>query len=147
VFRLGYVHGSVAAYESTVDISGGDDDYIVVGFSASVSGAVRFFANGKFLQQIATGGINNNASNLHIGQDVFASYASANFDLPFCAYFGNQFLSDQQHLSYAQNPWQLFAPERRVSYYLPASGIPTLSAATAVSITSTTATPRVTVTF
>lgn len=46
-----------------------------------------------------------------------------------------------------KNPWQLFTPERRVSYFFPASGIPTLSAATAVSITSTTATPRVTVTF
>lgn len=46
-----------------------------------------------------------------------------------------------------KNPWQLFAPERRVTYFFPTSGIPTLSAATAVSIGSTTATPRVTVTF
>ena len=45
------------------------------------------------------------------------------------------------------SPWQLFAPERRATYFFPASGIPTLSAATAVSIGSTTATPRVTVTF
>ena len=56
-------------------------------------------------------------------------------------------LSTSELLSLSANPWQLFAPERRVSYFFPASGIPTLSAATAVSIGSTTATPRVTVTF
>ena len=49
--------------------------------------------------------------------------------------------------SISRDPWALFAPERRASYFFPTSGIPTLSAATAVSIGSTTATPRVTVTF
>ncbi len=56
-------------------------------------------------------------------------------------------LTDAEMVSYTANPWQLFTPERRVTYFFPASGIPTLSAATAVSIGSTTATPRVTVTF
>ena len=56
-------------------------------------------------------------------------------------------LSSAELRSLSANPWQLFAPERRVSYFFPASAIPTLSAATAVSIGSTTATPRVTVTF
>lgn len=59
----------------------------------------------------------------------------------------NRALSDAEVAEVSRNPWQLFAPERRVTYFFPASGIPTLSAATAVSIGSTTATPRVTLTF
>jgi hypothetical protein len=46
------------------------------------------------------------------------------------------------------NPWQLLAPlPRRMWAPSAASGIPTLSAATVTAITTTTATPRVTLTF
>jgi hypothetical protein len=47
------------------------------------------------------------------------------------------------------NPWQLFAPlPRRIwAPSAPITGIPTLSLATLVNVTQTTATPRVTVTF
>lgn len=50
--------------------------------------------------------------------------------------------------AFHENPWQLFAPLTRRIYSLSsAAGIPTLSAATVTSITATSATPRVTLTF
>lgn len=45
------------------------------------------------------------------------------------------------------NPWQLFAPRRIWVPQANISGVPTLSAATLINITSTNATPRVTLTF
>ena len=57
-------------------------------------------------------------------------------------------LSDVEHATVAQNPWQLFAPRR---IYIPTASAagythPTLSLATATEITSTTARGRVTAT-
>ncbi len=81
-------------------------------------------------------------------ENLLSMYIGTAFEEPvYASALWNRSLSSGEMASVSTNPWQLFAPERRVSYFFPASGIPTLSAATAVSITSTTATPRVTVTF
>lgn len=57
-------------------------------------------------------------------------------------------LSAAEGASWMQNPWQLFAPQQIIiPLEVAASGTPVLSAATVTSITSTAATPRVTVTF
>jgi hypothetical protein len=72
--------------------------------------------------------------------------AATSAEIYYC-FFWDRVLSTSEIAAASANPAQILTPERRVSYFFPASGIPTLSAATAVSITSTTATPRVTVTF
>lgn len=58
-------------------------------------------------------------------------------------------ISDNERFAWYRNPWQIFAPlSRFVGFAAPAaSGIPVLSAATAISITATTADPQVTLTF
>jgi hypothetical protein len=60
----------------------------------------------------------------------------------------DRYLSAEEHLSLARNPWQLFAPRRIPAPFSPsaASGLPTLSQATYVpgSITTTGFRPRVT---
>ena len=57
----------------------------------------------------------------------------------------NRMLSDVEHATVAQNPWQLFAPRR---IYIPtaaaAAGAPTITALSARSITATSAQPRIT---
>lgn len=56
--------------------------------------------------------------------------------------------TDAQVQSFLENPFQLFRPIRPILYSLPsAATAPTLSAATVIDITSTSARPRVTVTF
>lgn len=118
-FKLRYTHFSIADYDCTVAISGGDNAYVTVGFSASVNGVVRFFAKGRFLQQISIGSMTANTNTVTIGQDPSTLGSKAHYDLPFCAYWSNRFLSDAEHMQYANNPWQLFAPQRQVSYFLP----------------------------
>lgn len=63
-----------------------------------------------------------------------------------CAWYRT--LNAIEAAEFARNPWQIFNPTpRRVFYSLPATVAPTLSAAGVTSITTTGATPRVTLTF
>lgn len=56
--------------------------------------------------------------------------------------------SDAEAFSWSENPWQILSPLRPIIYsFSSASAAPALSAATVVDITSTSARPRVTVTF
>lgn len=59
----------------------------------------------------------------------------------------NRELSPNQAQSIVENPWQLFAPRRVWVPQTTASSAPTLSAAEIAALTSTTARPRVTLTF
>ena len=60
----------------------------------------------------------------------------------------DRILTDAEIASLTENPWQIFAPRtQRILSPAAASAYPTLSAATLFNITSTTATPRVTLTF
>lgn len=60
----------------------------------------------------------------------------------------NRSMSQAEANSITENPWQLFKPARPIIYSISsASAAPTLSLATAVNITSSSAQPRVTVTF
>lgn len=56
-------------------------------------------------------------------------------------------LSDPEIAALSENPWQLFRAPKPIIYSLPSSTIPTLSSPTVINITTTGATPRVTVTF
>ena len=82
LFSLGYVHGGVAAYESTVTISGVNTGFIGVGFSAKIGSDVRFFARGKVFDSKTIGSIKQSSSTLRIAQDVYPANNSANYDTP-----------------------------------------------------------------
>ncbi len=56
-------------------------------------------------------------------------------------------ISAAERAQWYQNPWRPFAPLPRMLWAPASSAYPVLSAATVTSVTSTTATPRVTVTF
>jgi hypothetical protein len=113
---------------------------VCIGSSITQSGA-RLFHNGRF------SGTKSGSSFGPLPSPGSVSVISGSRMPQLGGFAFRRALTDGEMVSYTANPWQLFAPERRVTYFFPASGIPTLSAATAVSITSTTATPRVTVTF
>lgn len=80
------------------------------------------------------------------GQEAFSNrQAMGDFAL-FAAW--TRALPEAEVVELSRNPWQIFRPLRPIIYSLPsASAVPTLSAATAVNITSSSAQPRVTVTF
>ncbi len=56
-------------------------------------------------------------------------------------------LTDSEASTASENPWQLFRAPRPIIYSLPASGTPTLSAATVIDIGTTSVRPRVTITI
>lgn len=62
------------------------------------------------------------------------------------SFFFDRQLSAAEIAAISENPWQFFQPARPIIYSLPAAA-PTLSAATVTEIGTTTARPRVTVTF
>lgn len=57
-----------------------------------------------------------------------------------------RYLSDAEVIEWSRRPWQIFRQRRRI-WAAAGAGIPVLSAATAASITTTTAKPQVTLTF
>jgi hypothetical protein len=81
-----------------------------------------------------------------VGQSGFAtSYADHEFYLVGSV---NRALSAAEVASLSNNPWQIFQPTPRRLWVVGASsGIPTLSAAAAINLTSTTATPQCVLTF
>lgn len=56
-------------------------------------------------------------------------------------------LSDAEIAALSENPWQLFRAPKPIIYSLPATGTPTLSAATVIDIGTTSVRPRVTFTI
>lgn len=105
--RLSLTHGGVAQYSSITDISGANTSVLPLAFSATVSGSVRFFAQGLFLDSVATGAINQNSSTLRIGGRPWFSDYYANYDLPGLFYW-NRALSDAEIKTISDNPWQIF---------------------------------------
>ena len=69
----------------------------------------------------------------------------------YTVYGFNGGLTDTECIALSRNPWQLFKTARRVLYFDVGVGggaqIPTLSDATVIDVTSTTATPQVALTF
>jgi hypothetical protein len=146
-FTIGYVHGGVASYASPIQIAGANSNFVPIGFSASVSVNIEFFVRGKLHDTIAIGGITQSTSSIQIGRDVFFSSGPADYLTPLVAYW-NRRLSAYEHAELEKNPWQLFEPRQIIiPLSVSSSGIPTLSAADIASFTSTTARPRVTVTY
>lgn len=117
-FKLSLTHGGIAQYTSVTNISGSNTSVLPLAFSATVSGSVRFFARGLFLDSVATGAINQNSSTLRIGGRPWFSDYYANYDLPGLFYW-NRALSDAEIKSLSNNPWQIFQPTSR-AIFLPA---------------------------
>lgn len=64
----------------------------------------------------------------------------------FAAYVGKS-LSHDEALELSRNPWQVFRPQKRVTFFLGSFGIPTLSLPGVQDITAVSARPRVTLSF
>jgi hypothetical protein len=128
----------------TPPVSAGNIESVVI---TAKTGDHRLYINGSLIASSTSQSFGMGRGNARIGYGAYSGDGWGYVGTTFLLSVIPQLLPDAEARNLSANPWQLFAPERRVSYYLAASGIPTLSAATAVSITSTTATPRVTVTF
>lgn len=111
-FKLRVTHGGVASYPSTVDISGGNTSVLPIAFTSTVSGSVRYFAGGQFLDSVVTGTINQSSSTLRIGAVPFWASGYANYDLPALFYW-NRALSDAEIKQLSDNPWSIFQPVNR----------------------------------
>lgn len=90
--------------------------------------------------------VNNTTTPAYIG---YRNYGTHYFDGAVAiARFRQGLLTSNDVRLLSENPWQIFRdPPRRVFYSLPASGVPTLSAAGMQDIAQTTARPFVTLTF
>lgn len=98
--------------------------------STGQSGTVDSGAFGLYLNKWFTGGAGfEHTQNFYMG----AAWSRA--------------LAESEAKALSANPWQLFAPQRRIITIAGAAGVPVLSAATAIDITATTARPQVTITF
>ena len=148
--------GGVFGFHSTASVIDGKFHIFAATRNAATSSAA-LYVDGKSVAITTTGSLAT--SQIDVAQETIigrpGSYTaggySANCNIAAVLVFDDAALTATEIASFGADSTslyrQLFAPERRVSYFFPASGIPTLSAATAVSIGSTTATPRVTVTF
>lgn len=155
--RLRCIVGGVSSNGNGGDIAGTtiNDDRIHVAmvsnvlFSNSAGGTVRVWLDGQLVQTVATpaigphlygslcaGGFRRGATD-QVGANCRILYTQS--------IIGN--VSDDEGRQWTLNPWQLFEPQRTWVPQGIAAGIPFLSAATLINITSTTATPRVTLTF
>lgn len=99
-------------------------------------GFAEFIGTWTFtVDRFSIGGLRRAASSGFLSGDVFAAFA------------WNRALSPAEIADLSANPWQLLEPER---IWVPVSSgpsTPVLSAPTVISITATSATPRVTVTI
>lgn len=122
-FVLGYVHGGVAAATDSSTVSGGDDRFIAIGFSANTStGVVDYYANGLSVGSASNAGTMSASSDtVRIAQDVVFNQFNAHYDLAATAY-GHTFLSAREHFELASNIWQLFEAENEPVFYSLATG-------------------------
>ena len=139
----GNVVGKAALANTTVtsDATYSVGDFICAAHVGSTSGFVLYINGIKQsgLGSASTSGFAFGRSDIAIQAPNFSILGAANWA---------RALSDAEAVELTRNPWQLFAPRtQRIWAPAVASGIPTLSAATLINITSTTATPRVTLTF
>jgi len=112
-FKLGYVHGGVLAYESNINITGSNTRFVPIAISATVNSFVNYYADGAFLDSVATTNITNNSDTLRVGAEPIASSQwPANYDTPLMCYW-TRALSAAEIATISVNPWQLFAPLTR----------------------------------
>jgi hypothetical protein len=127
-FSIGYVHGSVAAYDGPSGIAGANTEFLAIGFTARVSGQVEFYVRGSLIHAVNIGGINQSSSTIRIGRDVFSNQSPGDYQTPLVCYW-NRALSAREHAEMKDNPWQVFAPRRvPIPYTAAAPALPTLTA-------------------
>lgn len=115
LMSLGYVHGSVAAYTTAVDIAGANTEYIGLGFSAKVSDTLYFYAKGVLHTSTGLGGIVQSGDNIRIGREVYFGGQPGDYETPFMAYW-NRLLTAEEHASIDRNPWQIYRDRKRRIY-------------------------------
>ncbi len=113
------------------------------------NGPFRAYVNGTLdgTTNTALGGFGDTLGTVWINhEDVNINEKWAGWGRDFA--FWNRALSASEIAELHAHPWQLFAPLiRRMTFAAGAPTVPTLSAATAIDITATSARPRVTITF
>jgi len=111
-FRCGYVHGGVAAYTSSYTITGSNTNFIPIGFAAKINSAVDFYVNGKNVDSVAIGSINNNSDTFRIGKDGFFNSALLHNEMPVLYHFDRQ-LSEEEFATLSENPYQILKPRQK----------------------------------
>jgi hypothetical protein len=124
-----------------------DGDLVVICSSISQTGA-RLFAQGRLLGTKSGSSFTISTASAAVGITGIANTTSggARNPLALSAAWART-LSDEEAQSLTANPWQLFAPRRIWVPQAAITGAPTLSTAEIAAYTSTTARPRVTLTF
>lgn len=113
---------------------------------------LSLYSNGEILGTVAVGGTgiayDASFSQVQLGGAAQPFGAVGFSGVPHLGVVWNRCLPANEVAALASNPWRLFAPNV-VRYTVSASGllVPVLSAATVTAITTTTAKPRVTITF
>ncbi len=155
--RSGLISHEIGTYLDALQNHGHYDDGVAAGTKISLAAGIPFVAvsnasgylpgnlyvNGALASTAADTWAVPDADSLRIGHRSGSGvYWPGSASL---LVIWNRYVVEGEARAFCANPWQLFAPRRIL---VPAAtGIPVLSAATVTSITSTTATPRVTVTF
>ena len=103
----------------------------------------RLYVNGAL---VVSATITYNGSQF-IGTDPTGIFATRESPHALIGAAWDRVLSELEIAALSENPWQLFRAPRPIIYSLPASGTPTLSAATVIDIGTTSARPRVTITI
>lgn len=125
-YRLGYVHGGIAVYESTYTISGSNTRFLSVGFFAKIGSAVDYYVDGKNIDSKAIGGITNNSDSLRVGKDVYFNGSYLHNEMPVLYYFDRQ-LSDSEFESLNEAPYQILKPRQSFFVFGGAAGTQTLT--------------------
>jgi hypothetical protein len=143
--------GAGTSVSSTNNVLDTSAEFFTHRIAASFDGTnVRLFANGRFdTSAAATAPISHATRRTRIMAGYTQADSSGLRTAISIAAVWDRALSDEEVAAVSVNPWQLFAPLPQ-KLWLPdtgPTGIPVLSAAGATSITATTATPQVTLTF
>lgn len=142
ILSTGVLQGTTVRANTTVN----SDAAYSVGQVVDVAYRCRDGEQTLWINGVRQSGSGTQSTNVFQSRNEFRIRSSCAITvLAGCA---NRAYSDADLRSLHANPWQLFAP-RAIRVFVPAAGpsIPTLSAATAIDITSTSARPRVTITF
>ena len=118
-YLYNYVHGGVQNLDSTVPVEKSHWSAAPVGWSADTQsgGVVRHFGNGKFSNQVSvTSNMTQNSTSVVIGTDS-GTASPLGGDIPLMLYWQERFLSDDEQISLALNPWQVFRPLKRRLFF------------------------------
>ena len=124
---------------------------LVITAPSGIENAPTGYINGqKFSMPTASGSgtgasADNGTSKVQIGTRPDAvTYFDGGF---YLVGIWNRQLTEPEAIEWTCNPWQIFRPRKQILYFDVTASTPTLSFATATSITATSAVPQVTLTF